>query len=77
MMNTFLVKRTTTQYVSRIVGGDTILWTHDPALALPMTRAEATALAERLQRSADMAGPATQPAGEYGIQKLGVQETIP
>jgi hypothetical protein len=75
-MKTLLVYRDARQYVSRIVG-DTILWTHDAALALPMTCTQATALAERLQRSADMAGPNTQPAGEYGVQPLGVQEIVP
>ena len=53
------------------------LWCDNPNDALPMTMAQATALAERLQRSADMAGPATQPPGEYGVQPLGVQETTP
>ena len=75
-MKTLIVKRTTTQYVSRIVG-DTILWTWNIDDALPMPCAQATALALRLQRSADMAGPATQPPGEYGVQPLGVQETTP
>ena len=53
------------------------LWCANPDAALPMTCAEATALAERLQRSADSNGPATQPAGEYGVLPLGVQETTP
>ena len=75
-MNTFLVYRKTTQYVSRDIGG-TILWTHDPALAQPMTCAKATALADRLQWSADHAGEQYQPPGEYGVQPVGVQETTP
>ena len=67
-MKTLLVKRTTTQYVSRVVG-DQILWTHDPALALPMPCAKATALAERLQYSADHAGEQYMPPGEYGVHQ--------
>ena len=53
------------------------LWCDNPNDALPMTCAEATALALRLQRSADSNGPATQPRGEYGVELLGVQETTP
>jgi hypothetical protein len=75
-MKTLIVKRTTTQYVSRVVG-DQILWTHDPALALVMSCAKATALAARLQYSADHAGEQYQPPGEYGVQPVGVQETTP
>ena len=68
-MKTLLVKRTTTQYVSRVVG-DTILWTHDPALALVMSCAKATALAAKLQWSADHNGEQYQPPGEYGVKQL-------
>jgi hypothetical protein len=67
-MKTLLVYRKTTQYVSRDIGG-TILWTHDPALALPMTCVKATALAAKLQWSADHAGEQYMPAGEYGTEE--------
>jgi hypothetical protein len=76
MVKHLVVYRRTTQYVSAIEG-DTILWTHTPALALRMTVAQATALAERLQRSADMNGRQYMPPGEYGVDPLGVQETTP
>ena len=75
-MKTLIVKRTTTQYVSRDIGG-TILWTHDAALALVMSCAKAMALAAKLQWSADHAGEQYQPPGEYGVQPVGVQETTP
>ena len=71
-MKQLLVKRTVTQYVRAITPQGYILWTHDARLALPMTTAKATALALRLQRSADMNGPGTQPPGEYDVQQLPV-----
>ena len=75
-MKQLLVYRKTKQYVSRDIGG-TILWTHDPALALPMSCAKATALALRLQWSADHNGEQYMPPGEYGVLPVGVQETTP
>jgi hypothetical protein len=74
-MKTLIVYRTTTEYVRYVTSADVILWTRNPNDALPMTMAEATALAAKLQRSADMNGPQYMPPGEYGIEPLGVQET--
>ena len=75
-MKTLIVYRKTTQYV-RAVTSAGILWTHDPDAAQPMTCAQATALADKLQYSADHAGEQYQPPGEYGVQPVGVQETTP
>ena len=69
-MKTFFVYSDTRRWVRRVTSGDTILWTYDAALALPMTMAQATALADKLQRSADSNGPATQPRGEYGVEDV-------
>ena len=68
-MKQVIVYRTTTQYVRAMTPQGYILWTHDARLALPMPVGKATALADRLQRSADMNGPGTQPPGEYGVQQ--------
>jgi len=71
-VKTFYVYSDTRRFVRAKTPQGYILWTHDAAHALPMTRAEATALADRLQRSADMNGPNTQPPGEYGVDTLEV-----
>ena len=70
-MRHFYVYSDVRRYVRAIIGG-TILWTADANTALPMTRAEATTLADRLQRSAADNHPACQPAGEYGVDTLEV-----
>ena len=74
-MTTFYVYGDTRRYVRHITSNRVILWTRAPADALPMTRAQATALAAWLQRSAGLNGPQYQPPGEYGVEPLGVQET--
>jgi hypothetical protein len=76
-MTPFLVYSDTRRYIRHVTSNRVILWTHNPADALPMTRAEATAMAVWLQRSAGLNGPQYQPSGEYGVERLGVQETNP
>jgi hypothetical protein len=68
-VKTLFVYRTTTQYVRAVTGSGVILWTHDLDKALPMTTAAATALATKLQWSADHAGEQYQPPGEYGVHQ--------
>ena len=70
MVKQLIVYRTTTQFVRYITPAGVILWTHDPDRALVMSCAKATALADRLQRSAGMDGDQYQPAGEYGVQRI-------
>jgi len=63
------------QYVLRIIGGYLLLWHRDKAVALRMERDEAKRLADVLwmrsqPRLSYRAGPAPEPAGEYGIEDV-------
>ena len=69
-MKHFYVYSDVRRYVRNVTSGGTILWTAYANTALPMTKAEATTLANQLQRSAADNHPACQPAGEYGTEEV-------
>lgn len=63
------------QYVYRRINGHLLLWRTDRAVALPMARDDAKALADWLWmrsiprvRALESHGP-TEPAGEYGTEE--------
>lgn len=68
------------QYIHRLAGGWLPLWRTDRAIALPMPRDDAKALADALwlrslPRLQYRSGQPTEPAGEYGIEHL--EDTTP
>lgn len=63
------------QYVRRVIHGTCVLWHRDPHVAMRMERNDAKALADALwmrsqPRLSYRAGPAPEPAGEYGIEDV-------
>ena len=63
------------QYIHRLIDNRLPLWRTDRAIALPMPRDDAKALADALwmrsqPRISYRSGPAPEPAGEYGVEDV-------